>query len=184
MAMGIFGLPIGLVLLFAASARAASVHWQTFSGTTHYLKRITPAVYVSGRLTSRQLGYVSEAGFKTVISLVDFPNRDDVFKGIEGEWPSSAEEADILKGYGANSVSLNVDMTQQSFDEVSSAILSAQKPIIVHCEVRYWFYLCAMHFSSITFLYFYSRGGCPHYSLNCISLKPAQLPQRIYTITP
>ncbi len=134
--MGVSEISRGLFLLFATSTRAATVHWQTFSGTTHYLKRITPAIYTSGRLTSRQLGYVSEAGFKTIISLANFPSRDDVFNGMQGEWPSSDEETDILKGYGVNSVPLNVGLTQESFDEVSSAIMSAQKPVIVHCEVR------------------------------------------------
>lgn len=54
---------------------------------------------------------------------------------MEGEWPSSVEETEILAGYGAVSVSLNVSLNQESFDTVSAAIISAQKPILIHCRV-------------------------------------------------
>ena len=98
---------------------------------THYLKRFTPGIYCSGRLTSRQLGYISESGFASVLSLSDFSNDDSVFNDMEGKWPSTAQEAKILAEYGTPFQSMAAEMAPESYEAFYKSVLGMPKPVLV-----------------------------------------------------
>jgi protein tyrosine phosphatase (PTP) superfamily phosphohydrolase (DUF442 family) len=122
------------VLSCLVASAAASVHWQTFSGTTHFLKRLTPGIFVSGRLSSRHLGYISEAGYASVVSLTDFSSGQSTFQGVEGNWLSTDDEAALLGTYGIAFRGIDADLTQASFDAFTQAMNSIPRPVLVHCE--------------------------------------------------
>lgn len=116
------------------SAASAAVHWQTYSGTTHFLKRAMPGVFVSGRLTSRHLRYIAEAGYASVVSLTHFPSDESSYQGVSGEWLSTDNEAALLSSYGVAFRDIDATLTQASFDSFAQAMNSIPKPVLVHCE--------------------------------------------------
>ena len=109
--------------------------WQTFNKMNHFTKRITPSIFTSGRVTDRQLAYLSESNFSSVVSLVYTATDDTVFKGISGNWPSTNTESDLCDKYGMNYANICASMNKSSFDTFVDVMLLMPKPVFVHCNV-------------------------------------------------
>mmetsp|Transcript_11137 Transcript_11137/g.18190 ORF Transcript_11137/g.18190 Transcript_11137/m.18190 type:complete len:387 (-) Transcript_11137:945-2105(-) len=124
---------LGMSLLAASSAAAFS--WTVPSRYSHFIKRLAPSIYTGGKLTERQVEYLAEAGFKSILITLPQDEPLDSFNGMAGPFPSSAQEAEIAAKLGMTAVAMETQMTVESAMAVSDAILAMQKPIYVHCGV-------------------------------------------------
>ena len=138
-----------LLVLFAswyASAMAYNdFHWQSYNKMNHFTKRVSPSIYTTGRITDRQIAYMSEANFSTIVSLVYTATDDTVFKGISGNWPSTNTESDLCDQYGLNYVNIGASMNKSSFDTFVDVMLLVPKPVLVHCNVCICACVLCMH---------------------------------------
>ena len=100
-------------------------------GTTHYLKRLTPGIFCTGRLTTRQLGYVSEAGFASILSITEFDSSEEIFNDMAGKWPSTGQEGDILSEYGTKFKAMNAQLSTESYNDFVQMMLTMPRPTIV-----------------------------------------------------
>ncbi|XP_077870322.1 uncharacterized protein LOC144363583 [Saccoglossus kowalevskii] len=104
-----------------------------------WTRRITNDFHTAGRLSQRQIKYASEVGFKSILSVFNFP-EDGVF-GDE-YLPSSSESVNIA---GIAGISLTV-LPVETENLVSSSVLnlfslsvdSLQTPILVTCIHSYY----------------------------------------------
>jgi protein tyrosine phosphatase (PTP) superfamily phosphohydrolase (DUF442 family) len=86
-----------------------------------------------GKLTERQIQYLAEGGFKSILSTLPQDEPLDSYNGMAGPFPSSAQEAEIAARFGMTAVAMDTQMTAESAQKVSDAILAMEKPIYVHC---------------------------------------------------
>jgi protein tyrosine phosphatase (PTP) superfamily phosphohydrolase (DUF442 family) len=91
-------------------------------------------VFTSGRLTTRQLGYISEVGFGSVLSISNFINEDTEYNDVAGKWPSTTQEADVLAKYGTPFQTMVADMTIDSYNEFFKTMVSMPKPVVVQSQ--------------------------------------------------
>lgn len=102
---------------------------------------MTRVIYVyrcaGGKVTERQLQYLAEAGFKSILSTLPQPDPLDSYNGVQGPFPSSSQEAVIAAQLGMKAIALQTEHTPESAQEVSNAILALEKPIYVHCGMGY-----------------------------------------------
>lgn len=122
------------ILALCLVSGTVGFNWQTSMGSTHYLKRLTPGIFTTGRLTTRQLGYVSEAGFASILAISEYSSDDYSFNGIEGKWPSTEQEKKVLDKYGTVFQSMQADMTAASYEQFFTMILSIPKPVLVQSK--------------------------------------------------
>jgi hypothetical protein len=102
----------------------------------HFVKVPYFNLHSGGRLTERHIGYIASARYSSILSIVDFPDNDTSYNGVNGSFPSSAYEVDIaLKIYGVNATYLSSSLTTDSLNEVVDAIDTLSKPLFVHCHV-------------------------------------------------
>lgn len=125
---------LGLSLLMATSS-ADAFSWTVPSKYSHFTKRLAPSLYTGGKLTERQVEYLAEAGFKSILSTLPQEEPLDSFNGMAGPFPSSAQEAEIAAKFDMTAVAMKTQLTVESATAVSDAILTMQKPIYVHCGV-------------------------------------------------
>jgi protein tyrosine phosphatase (PTP) superfamily phosphohydrolase (DUF442 family) len=88
-------------------------------------------------VTERQLQYLAEAGFKSILSTQPQPEPLDSFNNITGPFPSSQQEIDIAARLGMTGVVLDTKYSPESAQQVSDAILTLEKPVYVHCGMGY-----------------------------------------------
>lgn len=87
---------------------------------------------------SRHFEYLAQAGVASVISLYPLETTDE-WKGVPGDWISSADETALCESLGMKSIAFdfNDTFTASAFKTVSDAILALPKPIYFHCHVGY-----------------------------------------------
>ena len=88
-------------------------------------------------MTERQIQYLAESGFKSIISTLPQDEELETFNGISGPFPSSTQEIEIAKQFGMNAIVLDTDLSVEWTLKVSDAILEMEKPIYLHCGVGY-----------------------------------------------
>jgi protein tyrosine phosphatase (PTP) superfamily phosphohydrolase (DUF442 family) len=86
-----------------------------------------------GKLTERQIQYLAEGGFKSILSTMPQAESMESYNGISGPFPSSSQEAEIAAELGMKAVAMDTQLTAASAQEVSDMILTLEKPIYVHC---------------------------------------------------
>ena len=102
----------------------------------HFTKNlIFGAMSVGGRLQEREIAYLAEAGYASILSIVTFNTTDSSFKNITGDWPSSAEEKKIANSYGLQMEYFSSTLTVDSVNIASKYLETLSKPIYVHCHV-------------------------------------------------
>lgn len=101
----------------------------------HFVKTPTPSLHTGGRITDRQIGYISQAGYKSILSVVEFTTNDTSYNGVDGSFPSSSYEVSIAAGYGMEAKFLATSLTKDSVQVVVDIIDMMSKPIYVHCHV-------------------------------------------------
>ena len=104
----------------------------------HFAK--TPAdtantILTGGRLIERHLGYLSEANYLSILSVVVFETNDTIFNNVSGSWPSTEYESIIAKSYGLESKYVASTLTEESAYQISALIDLLPKPLFVHCHV-------------------------------------------------
>jgi hypothetical protein len=97
-------------------------------------------IQTGGRLIERHLGYLSEAGFKGVLSVVQFPTNDTVYNGVSGNFPSSDYEMSLVGSYGMKGKYFVSTLTVESANAISKLIDEMPKPLYVHCHVSLYFF--------------------------------------------
>lgn len=90
-----------------------------------------------GKVTERQLQYLAEAGFKSILSTLPQSEPLDSYNGVTGPFPSSSQEGALASQLGMTAVTLVTELTPESAQEVSNAILALEKPIYIHCGMGY-----------------------------------------------
>ena len=116
----------------------------------HYVKTPTSLLHTGGRITDRQIGYISQAGYKSILSIAEFTTNDTSYNGVAGTWPSSEYEVSIAASYGLNAKYLATTLSPESVTAVVEIIDSLAKPIYVHCHVKFptsFFYVLCSHCS-------------------------------------
>ena len=88
-------------------------------------------------MTERQIESLAAAGFKSILSTLPQSEPLDSFNGMEGPFPSSAQEFAIASQLGMAAVTLETEFSPESAQRVSDAILALEKPIYIHCGVGY-----------------------------------------------
>lgn len=110
--------------------------WATLSKLDHFVKKPSEGIYVGGRITTRQIQALSDAGFKSILSISNFTDDDASYNSIAGDFPSSANEENFAKSIGLQSIVVESQLTLKSLDDVSKVLYGLPKPLYVHCHVR------------------------------------------------
>ena len=104
---------------------------------TWWAKKITNDVYTGGRPTERQIRYLYEEGFKTIVTVFDF-DADGKFGDLTQ--PKTAEEKAMAEAYGDFTI-LSPPATWSPTDgsiisdatNLAKVLETAAKPVYVHC---------------------------------------------------
>jgi len=132
------------MLAVAANAEFA---WTSLGPYSYQSKRVFPGVYTGGRLTEPEIKLLSQGQFSSVLSVASFPTDDAVYNKVVGDFPSSAREQEIVTAAGLLMIQLdNMSLDTASVDRFNQALLSAKKPVYVHCHVGYSATLYALLF--------------------------------------
>ena len=107
----------------------------------HFTKHTTSAQIKTGRrLSERQISYIAQAGFSSIISAFNFTTDDTSYNGVTDTFPSSATEIALGESLGLKVIDLNSDLTSKYADIISDIILNAPKPVYIHCHVSNLFF--------------------------------------------
>mmetsp|Transcript_1720 Transcript_1720/g.2697 ORF Transcript_1720/g.2697 Transcript_1720/m.2697 type:complete len:378 (+) Transcript_1720:71-1204(+) len=124
-----------IVCLFGVAY--SSYNWDVYSRYSHFTKRVSPQIYTGGRLTSRDIQYLAEGGFRSIISTLPLDDTLDTFNGMEGPFPSSEDEVQIAKEFGMDAVYFSTSFSVESVKQVSDYIMKMEKPVYIHCGAGY-----------------------------------------------
>ena len=113
----------------------------SLNGMNHFLKTPVSAIQTGGRLTERQLGYIAQDGYKSILSVVEFATNDTSFNGVNGSYPSTEYEMSIAKSYGMEAKYVISSLTPQSAYAISDIIKTLPSPVFIHCHVKCIFIL-------------------------------------------
>ncbi len=107
------------------------------NGFNHFVKtpKNSESIETGGRLIERHLGYLYEAGFNSVLSIVEFTTNDTTYNGVSGNFPSSEYEISIVKSYGMDGKYTASALTAESVKTISDIITQMEKPLYLHCHV-------------------------------------------------
>ena len=151
----------------------------------HFVK--TPSSYLrtGGRITDRQIGYISQAGYKSILSVVEFTTNDTSYNGVDGAFPSSAYEVSLAGSYGMEAKFLATSLTEESVHAVADIIDKMIKPIYVHCHVGP-IYAILLIIKFYNFIYYsaYRLDTLQRYLWSCIRWLKATLRIAQVTYTP
>ncbi|KAK3104056.1 hypothetical protein FSP39_024067 [Pinctada imbricata] len=103
-----------------------------------WLKEVTSDIYIGGRLTSRDIKYISEGGFKSIVSLYFY---DEPSKFGDEELPSSAEAAPVAEEAGLQ-YEIILEPTEEwstidTVKKVTDALDHVARPVVVHSDNGY-----------------------------------------------
>ena len=74
-----------------------SFNWPILSKYDHFAKRQINAIRAGGRLIERHISYLQAAGYKSILSVVNFTTTDSEFKGVAGSWPSTSGSYKVIR---------------------------------------------------------------------------------------
>ena len=75
---------LSLILFTVAIVLISGYEWATLSKQDHFVKKPAEGILVGGRLTQRQIVSLSDAGFKSILSIVNFTADEDSYNNING----------------------------------------------------------------------------------------------------
>lgn len=135
--MFVFAVFLAVYAHLASSQTSYTFNSNRLNGFNHFVK--TPknpaSIQTGGRLIERHLGYLYEAGFSSVLSIVEFTTNDTIYNGVPGNFPSSEYEMSIVKGYGMDGKYTASSLTVDSVKTISDIITQMKKPLYIHCHV-------------------------------------------------
>lgn len=126
-------LPV-LLSLFQSSN---GLNWEVPSKYHHFTKRLAPGLFTGGLLTTRQIEYLSLAGFGSIITLADNNSSLSQFHDIPGNYLSNIDEVKYARELGMDSQSYRITYSVESLYTLSIAMLHMKKPIYLHCYDGY-----------------------------------------------
>lgn len=130
---------ITFVICLLSSGALADYTFSTtaLSKYNHFAK--TPLndelIQTGGRLIERHIGYLYEAGFKSILSTVVFTTNDTVYNGVTGNFPATEYEMSIAESYGLTGKYYASSFTVDAAKAVSKLIDEMPKPVYIHCHV-------------------------------------------------
>lgn len=108
---------------------------KSLTSLNQFLKVPTEDIQTGGRLAERQLAYIAQSGYKSLLSVVQFPTNDTSFNGVNGSFPSTDYEMSIAKSYGLEANYVVSTLTTESAYQISDLIKGMAHPIFIHCHV-------------------------------------------------
>lgn len=141
-----------LCISVAADDALKSFNWKVYSKLNHFTRR-SPGVgvFVGGRLTERQIGYIAEANFSSIVSVEMFLNAT-TYHQMNDVWPSSSDELDIAQSYGLSMTPLALGYEIECFKKFTQIMVSTPKPVYVYSGSGY-------NASLFVLLYFVQTGS-------------------------
>ncbi|XP_077997766.1 uncharacterized protein LOC144450893 [Glandiceps talaboti] len=127
-----------VIAIVAVSMISAQFSSPVYPTKIWWTKRVTREFYTAGRLSSRQMKYAAETGFKSIVSLIntDAPGRfGEEYLPDTGEARHLAEQVLRVKFYATPS-DLNW-WTVDALEEFSAVTKGLPKPILVFCNDTY-----------------------------------------------
>jgi len=125
-------LPVFIVL---CQAILCASEQKSLSSLNHFLKVPTDTIQTGGRLAERQLSYIVQNGYKSLLSVVQFATNDTSFNGVDGSFPSTDYEMSLAQGYGLEAQYVVSSLTAESAYQISNIIKSLPQPVYIHCHV-------------------------------------------------
>ena len=135
MAIFVFGVLTILSLILTVDAGQFNLNSLTKFNVFVKTPPSTETIQTGGRLVSRHVAYLQEAGFQGLLSVVYFPTNDSTYNGVNGDFPSSDYEVQLAATYGIKANYVAANFSVESAKEVSAIIDSLPKPLYVHCHV-------------------------------------------------
>lgn len=86
-------------------------------------------------MTDDQLLLVSEAGYKSLLSVVEFTTHDYVYKNISGSFPTTHEEILYAASLGMEATYQATSLTPEYAYLISDILAGLPRPTFVHCHV-------------------------------------------------
>ena len=108
---------------------------KSLTSLNQFLKVPTDSIQTGGRLAERQLGYIAQSGYKSLLSVVQFTTNDTSFNGVDGSFPSTDYEMSIAKSYGLQAQYVVSSLTAESAYQIADIIKSLPQPVYIHCHV-------------------------------------------------
>ena len=128
-------------------------------------------IQTGGRLIERHLQYLAQAGFKSILSVVEFTTNDTVYNGVSGSFPASAYEMSLAASYGLSGKYVASQLTPDYANSISAIIDDMPKPLYIHCHVSPLVYLLMLLIGCIFILparcWMCRWAGLRISSLNC-----------------
>lgn len=118
----------------------SNFQWQTYSKMNHFTKRVSVGIYTGGRITTRQIEYLKQVNYSSLLTITIFPTNDVEFHGISGDWPSTEVEETIATTNGLNYTAISTSLNVESYEAISALLISLPKPIYMHCNVSIYIY--------------------------------------------
>lgn len=115
-------------------------------------------IQTGGRLIERHIGYLPEAGFQGLLSVVYFASNDTLYNGVPGDFPSSDYEVSLANSYGMKARYVVANFTVESAKEVSAIMDSLPRPLYVHCHVSFYRFRLFRFTCLILFCYFITEN--------------------------
>lgn len=123
-----------LIIIFCQALLCASEQ-KSLTSLNQFLKVPTDGIQTGGRLAERQLGYIAQSGYKSLLSVVQFATNDTSFNGVDGSFPSTDYEMSIAQGYGLEAKYVVSSLTADSAYQISDIIKTLPQPVFIHCHV-------------------------------------------------
>ena len=143
---------VRVLTLAAAIALVASEQPASLNGYNNFVKTPSGSIQTGGRLTERQIAYIAQDGYKSYLSVVEFPTNDTSFNGVEGPFPSTEYEMTIAQGLGMNAKYVVSNLTAESAYVITDIIKGMEQPLYIHCHVSFSLISKIIHFISFAFV--------------------------------
>ena len=158
--VGIALLLLALVMLIPRSGPADFP-----SPKTWWAKRISSDLYTAGRLTERQIKYAADAGFGSIISLLEFPTSYDIGADRVLNTTNSRYVAEALAGMKFEVlVKTKLEVVKiETIRKFAEMMSRAPKPVLFHCVTAYTASFVALAYlgytKTMTSLEIYNHGA-------------------------
>ncbi|KAI0235674.1 hypothetical protein LSAT2_013811 [Lamellibrachia satsuma] len=162
----LFGIAILLMVAVTLIPRSGTGDRGDFpSPKTWWTKKISSDLYTAGRLTERQIKYAADAGFRTIVSLIEFPNSYDIGDDRVLSTTASRDVAERLAGITFEVlVKSKAEVPKMETVRKFATIMSrAAKPVLLHCVTAYTASFMALTYlgynKQMNSLHIYSYGS-------------------------
>jgi hypothetical protein len=137
---------ISIALLLSVAALVNGDLAVSLTSLNHFLKTPSTSIQTGGRLTERQIAYIAQNGYRSLLSVVQFTTNDTSFNGVNGTYPSTDYEMTIAESYGMAAKYVVTGLTAPYAYIVSDLIKAMPAPVFVHCHVSSFRFFVQLNF--------------------------------------